>query len=259
MADSPFSNPEIVARIAADVARIQSDWLDWNAEPTTCDFDTKIVETLVKALDAHARGYLEAIDGTSQLPEYHKLLRRVGSAQLENAKQRSFLSDPYSEDRLRQIAETTWHIVRRRHELTSERYEAEIRAEVERCRSKLMPEALKWLEWKTQLLIRIETRFEARYRHWAAEAIERAQQGTKSLETNGTSKRLRATVFNKFAARRMEAYMESHGGQTAFATKVGTTDRTLRSFRKTGRVRLDIFKAIAGAMGTTPDELLKPE
>jgi hypothetical protein len=57
----------------------------------------------------------------------------------------------------------------------------------------------------------------------------------------------------------MEAYMESHGGQTAFATKVGTTDRTLRSFRKTGRVRRDIFKNIAGAMDIRPDELLKPE
>jgi hypothetical protein len=83
---------------------------------------------------------------------------------------------------------------------------------------------------------------------------------TESPETNGAAKkRLRATVGSPVAARKMEAYMESHGGQTAFATKVGTTDRTLRSFRQTGRVRRDIFDAIAGAMKTTPDELLKPE
>ena len=50
MADSPFSNPTIHARIAADVLRIQSTWLEWNAEPTTEDFDTKIVETLVDTL-----------------------------------------------------------------------------------------------------------------------------------------------------------------------------------------------------------------
>jgi hypothetical protein len=82
----------------------------------------------------------------------------------------------------------------------------------------------------------------------------------ESPRTNGAAKkRLRATVSSAVAARKMEAYMESHGGQTAFATKVGTTDRTLRSFRQTGRVRRDIFDAIAGAMNTTPDELLKPE
>ena len=63
MADSPFSDPEIQVRIAADVARIQSTWLEWNAEPTTGDRDTKIVETLVNTLDAHARGYLQGVDG----------------------------------------------------------------------------------------------------------------------------------------------------------------------------------------------------
>jgi hypothetical protein len=72
-------------------------------------------------------------------------------------------------------------------------------------------------------------------------------------------KRLRSTVLSPVAARRMEHYMESHGGQTDFANKVGTTDRTLRSFRKNGRIRRDIFEAIAGAMGTTPEELLKSE
>jgi hypothetical protein len=40
MADSPFSNPTIHASIAADVSRIQSTWLEWNAESTTGDFHT---------------------------------------------------------------------------------------------------------------------------------------------------------------------------------------------------------------------------
>src|SRR5262249_36815820 len=79
---------------------------------------------------------------------------------------------------------------------------------------------------------------------------------SESPGTNDAAKkRLRVTVRSPVAARKMEAYIESHGGQTAFAIKVGTTDRTLRSFRKTGRVRRDIFDAIAGAMDTTPDEL----
>jgi hypothetical protein len=68
MANSPFDNPTILARITADVSRIQSSWLEWNAEPTTDDFDAKIGETLVDTLDAHARAYLEAVDGNPPAP-----------------------------------------------------------------------------------------------------------------------------------------------------------------------------------------------
>lgn len=71
--------------------------------------------------------------------------------------------------------------------------------------------------------------------------------------------RLRATITSPIAARRMEAYITKGLGQTEFANQVGTTDRTLRSFRKSGKIRRDIFDAIAKAMGTTRDELLKPE
>lgn len=71
------------------------------------------------------------------------------------------------------------------------------------------------------------------------------------------ARRLTATIQSPTAARQMEAYLESKGiGQTEFANQVGTTDRTLRTFRKTGKVRRDIFKAIAKAMGTTKEALL---
>jgi hypothetical protein len=70
--------------------------------------------------------------------------------------------------------------------------------------------------------------------------------------------RLRSTVNSPLAARKMEAYLESKAiGLTEFATRVGTTDRTLRAFRRTGRVRRDIFESIAKQMGTTKEELLK--
>jgi hypothetical protein len=48
-------------------------------------------------------------------------------------------------------------------------------------------------------------------------------------------------------------------GQTDFASSVNTTDRTLRAFRKTGKVRRDILEAIAKKMNITKEELLKPE
>jgi hypothetical protein len=75
-----------------------------------------------------------------------------------------------------------------------------------------------------------------------------------------SAQRLPTTVTSPIAARRMVAYIESKVmTQTEFASKVGTTDRTLRAFRRTGKVRRDIFDAIARAMGTTREELARPE
>ena len=43
---------------------------------------------------------------------------------------------------------------------------------------------------------------------------------------------------------------------TQFAIEVGTSDRTLRKFRNTGRVKKSIFADIAKAMGITKESLL---
>ena len=80
-----------------------------------------------------------------------------------------------------------------------------------------------------------------------------------SLKVDMTTapRKLTATIINLAAARKMEAYIQDHGiGQTEFANAAQTTDRTLRSFRKTGKVRRDIFEGIAKAMGITKDELM---
>lgn len=69
--------------------------------------------------------------------------------------------------------------------------------------------------------------------------------------------KLTPTISSPTAARKMEAYIQANGmGLTQFAIKAQTTDRTLRSFRTTGKVRRDIFESIAGAMGLTKEELL---
>jgi hypothetical protein len=73
-------------------------------------------------------------------------------------------------------------------------------------------------------------------------------------------KRLQSTISSPLAARRVEAYLDSNPmKRTEFAVQAQTTDRTLRSFRKTGKVRRDIFENIAKAMGVTPEALLKQE
>ena len=78
----------------------------------------------------------------------------------------------------------------------------------------------------------------------------------------GATKRRRApsTVFSFTAARKMQDYIDAHGmGQTAFSIEAGTTDRTIRSFRATGKVRKDVFVGIAKAMGISPAELLSED
>jgi hypothetical protein len=73
------------------------------------------------------------------------------------------------------------------------------------------------------------------------------------------TKRYPRTIGTMAAARRMESHLETHGiSMTDFAGTVGTTDRTLRKFRQTGRINRDTFDAIAKQMGLSRDELLNP-
>ena len=74
-------------------------------------------------------------------------------------------------------------------------------------------------------------------------------------------KRTPSTINSQIAARRMEEYLTSTGEtQAAFARRAGgTTERTIRTFKNTGKVRKNIFRDIAAAMGKTTETLLKPE
>jgi hypothetical protein len=70
--------------------------------------------------------------------------------------------------------------------------------------------------------------------------------------------RLASTVHNPSAAKKMEEYVEAKGlNQTEFAIQAGTTDKTIRKFRTTGKIRRSILPGIAKAMGISKDELLK--
>src|SRR5260370_160975 len=181
MGEGRFHPTSIQAGIAADVLRIQSGLLEWSVEPTEGDLDSRIVTTLVDTLDAHARAYLDQVDCDSLIPEYTNALRLVGAALIQNAEKRSFLADPYSDDRLRRKAESSAEYIQRRRSLTLEEQEAEIRAAVEKIRCDVMKEAVAWRSWRNQILSRIETRFEARYRHWTSEAIDHVRHSQHSV------------------------------------------------------------------------------
>ena len=69
--------------------------------------------------------------------------------------------------------------------------------------------------------------------------------------------RLSSMIECPSAARKLEKFLHEKGISPAeFAGRAQTTDRTLRNFRKTGRVRRDIFGKIAKAMGTKTEKLL---
>ena len=94
--------------------------------------------------------------------------------------------------------------------------------------------------------------------HEAIRARQAAKQMNSETAPTATLSRMSSVVKSPDAARKMEAYLIANGiGLTQFAITAGTTDRTLRNFRKTGKIRRDIFEGIAKAMGITKEALLK--
>ena len=70
--------------------------------------------------------------------------------------------------------------------------------------------------------------------------------------------RMSATIHAPSAARKMEVYMNAKGlDQTEFSIQAGTTDKTIRKFRQTGKIKRTILAGIAAAMGISREELLK--
>jgi hypothetical protein len=82
---------------------------------------------------------------------------------------------------------------------------------------------------------------------------------SSSPQIRSHKRRLSASITSPAAVRRVEQYLNSHTiTLTDFASLVPTTDRTIRRFRATGKIRRDLFDGIAKAMGITAEELIKP-
>lgn len=92
------------------------------------------------------------------------------------------------------------------------------------------------------------------------QATEMPLSRPKTKSAKRALTRFPRTITSPIAARRMEAHITNAGlGQTEFATKARITDRTLRTFRRTGKVDRQTLDQIAAAMGTTRELLLAPE
>jgi len=96
----------------------------------------------------------------------------------------------------------------------------------------------------------------------SSEALEQDSEpkGGEAQETpNDTRKKRRLTpsIDCPKAARRLEKHLSDKGiGLNKFAVAVGTNEKTLYRFRKSGKVHRDIFEAIAREMGITKEDLL---
>lgn len=67
-----------------------------------------------------------------------------------------------------------------------------------------------------------------------------------------------ASIGSPAAVREVETFIRAKGmSLTEFATQVGTTDKTLRKFRKTGRIKRSIFDDMAKVMKLTREQLLR--
>ncbi|MBX9601413.1 MAG: hypothetical protein K2X35_10420 [Bryobacteraceae bacterium] len=84
--------------------------------------------------------------------------------------------------------------------------------------------------------------------------------GASSSRSGSTAKRLPRSIGTPEAVAAAIKYMESKGlTETQFGNQFQSTDRTVRSFRKSGKMRRSTFEAMAKSMGLTIEELLRGE
>ena len=100
----------------------------------------------------------------------------------------------------------------------------------------------------------------APFERWRSTLSRTSADAIKSEIESGKRARTPGTINSVLAAKRMQAFLDANGiSQVMFAKQAKTTDRTIRSFLSSGKVRKDIFLDIARAMGKKPEDLLKAE
>lgn len=181
----PFADPILGAKMRVAVSRVQARNLEWIAEPTEVGYDDHIVQILIDNLNAQAGVCLEAVNRQEHVSAYLHRLRTIGTSLIAFAEKNSVLKDPYSDYCLRELAESSGNFIEGKHRMTLELQEAEILEVIERLRVQCRSEAGRWHIWRNQLLFRIETRFEARYQSWEAEASDRVRSMEGAVGNKG--------------------------------------------------------------------------
>lgn len=138
--DSPFTREDVLSIVEVKVSQVQSRWQQYLAEPTGPLRESQ-VRVLVETLDAHAEGYLLGVGSRAEIREYDKILRQIGKRLIANAR-RGALRPLLKEENL--DPSHAWFSDLQRHDLECE-----------------------------MALFDAEARFESRYSHWHAEALDK--------------------------------------------------------------------------------------
>ena len=138
--DSPFTREDVIAIVEAKVSRVQSRWQQYVAEPNAPLRESQ-VRVLVEMLDANAEGYILGVVSKAEITEYDKTLRDIGNLLIANARRGA----------LRPLlkAENLGSSHARFSDLERHDLECEV------------------------ALFDAEARFESRYSHWHAEALDK--------------------------------------------------------------------------------------
>lgn len=103
-------------------------------------------------------------------------------------------------------------------------------------------------------------------KHLAIDGQSLSAAAIATLSSSATSrvatapKRLPRSIGTPESVSAAIAYMESKGlTETQFGNQFQSTDRTVRNFRKSGKIRRSTFEAMAKSMGLTIEQLLRGE
>ena len=153
--------------------------------------------------------------------------------------------------------------------MTAEQQEVMLAAEIEKVRNGVMEKSLEWNSWYVQITNRIETRFEARYAHWGAEAIQRIHRleaaradKTSELRPSGspetkfpTASRWEDIHIRFTSDHRFQVFVNQRAGPVYGFEEVGLKDARSGNPRKAW----DTLKQLADNSGTLdPTKILGP-
>jgi len=108
------------------------------------------------------------------------------------------------------------------------------------------------------MTVAAEGRLELNWRDLVATGDKAAGVTTETLDAKKVPAQIPRSIGSNAAVQAVRVYMDSKGlDTTQFAIQAQTSDRTIRKFLQTGRLRRSTFDGVATAIGVTREQLLR--
>jgi hypothetical protein len=103
-----------------------------------------------------------------------------------------------------------------------------------------------------------EGRLEINWQDLVATGDQAARAATEPRDATTATATIPRSIGSSAAVQAVREYMDLKGWDTTqFAIQAQTSDRTIRKFLKTGRLRRSTFDGVATAVGVTREQLLR--